>query len=277
MSRRESEPRSLADRVAAFRDEVLATADGGDREPPGSEVFDAVLRILAARSASSAPAASSAPTSPSSVTLSVPSPSSPSQVPPSVPRASSSLQPSVPGASLSSQPSVPGASLSSPPSPLPSPSSSAPSSSAPFSSAPSSSALSLSAPSSSAPSSSAPSSSSPSSFEVDLTLHDSIARRLAWRDSELRVLTDAGEVCRRLLAAARRELRAPDEEMEVAWAVAEAGSAAARILILLVLGRVARERAALLREELSHDRLAQAISRQREELARLERALGRNG
>jgi hypothetical protein len=152
-------PSALADRVAALRGQVLAGEQGGEREPPGSEVFDAVLRIL-------------------------------------------------------------------------------------------------------------------SRGDADRVLQDGIARRLAWRDSELRVLTDTGEVCRRLLAAAHRALRDPDEEMEVAQAVAEAGSAAARILIHLLVGRLARERAALLREELSHERLGQALERQKEELARLERARG---
>ncbi|HTE55484.1 MAG TPA: hypothetical protein VK698_31735 [Kofleriaceae bacterium] len=108
---------------------------------------------------------------------------------------------------------------------------------------------------------------------MDLALHDAIARRLAWRDSELRVLADAREVCRRLLATARRSLRDPQDEMEVAHAVAEAGSAAARILVALVLGRVGRERSALVREELAQERLTQAIERQREDLARLERAI----
>ncbi len=157
------EPRPLADRVAGLRDEVLSAPDGGEREPPGSEVFDAVLRILSGPD--------------------------------------------------------------------------------------------------------------PEASEVDLALQDGIARRLAWRDSELRVLSDAGEVCRRLLAAARRSIRDAEDEMAVARAVAEAGSAATRILTLLVLGRIARERAALLREELAHERLGQAIERQREELARLEQAL----
>ncbi len=91
------------------------------------------------------------------------------------------------------------------------------------------------------------------------------------------MLSDAREVCRRLLAVAKRELRDPMEEMEVAEAVAEAGSAAARILIVLVLGRVARERAALLREELAQERLAQAIERQREELRRLEELAAQAG
>ncbi|HYU14471.1 MAG TPA: hypothetical protein VEL05_00300, partial [Candidatus Acidoferrum sp.] len=129
------------------------------------------------------------------------------------------------------------------------------------------------------PASLAPGSAVPSAraAELDLALHDAIARRLAWRDSELRVLSDAREVCRRLLAVAKRELRDPMEEMEVAEAVAEAGSAAARILIVLVLGRVARERAALLREELAQERLAQAIERQREELRRLEELAAQAG
>jgi hypothetical protein len=154
---------TLADRVAAFRDEVLAAATG-DREPPASEVFDAVVRTLSRGRAASA-------------------------------------------------------------------------------------------------------------SEVDLALHDAIARRLAWGDSEIQILADGRDVCSGLLDAARRALRDPDEEMDVAVAVAEAGSAAARILLLLVLGRIARERAALLREELAQERLARAIERQRDELARLRRSV----
>jgi hypothetical protein len=105
---------------------------------------------------------------------------------------------------------------------------------------------------------------------LDLALHDSIARRLAWGDGESRVLTDSRDVCRRLLAATQRALRDPSDEMHVAMAAAEVGSAAARIVSLLVLGRVGRERSAQLREELAHDRLGQALVRQREELLRLE-------
>lgn len=105
---------------------------------------------------------------------------------------------------------------------------------------------------------------------LDLALHDSIARRLAWGDGESRVLTDSRDVCRRLLAATQRALRDPADEMHVAMAAAEVGAAAARIVSLLVLGRVGRERSSQLREELAHDRLGQALARQKEELARLE-------
>lgn len=37
----------LVESVSVLRDEVLDTVEHGDREPPGTEVFDAVLRALA--------------------------------------------------------------------------------------------------------------------------------------------------------------------------------------------------------------------------------------
>jgi hypothetical protein len=159
-----TKPSSLADRVAFLRDEVLATADSADRDQPGSEVFEAVLRGLAVTGETH------------------------------------------PG--------------------------------------------------------------------LDLALHDAVARRLAWGDTEAKVLADSTEVCRRLLAAAQRALRDPNDELVVAAAGARAACSAARIVALLVLGRVARERAAQLREELAQERLGQALERQREELARLEGAAG---
>lgn len=39
---------SLADRVMVLRDEVLDTADLGDPDPPGAEIFDAIVRALVA-------------------------------------------------------------------------------------------------------------------------------------------------------------------------------------------------------------------------------------
>jgi len=38
---------TLADRIQVLRDEVLDTAERGDRDPAGAEVFEAVLRALA--------------------------------------------------------------------------------------------------------------------------------------------------------------------------------------------------------------------------------------
>ena len=41
-----SESIDLAEAVRVLRDEVLDTAEHGDRDPPGSEVFEAVIRAL---------------------------------------------------------------------------------------------------------------------------------------------------------------------------------------------------------------------------------------
>ena len=43
----------LSDRVEVLRDEVLETAELGDRDPPGVEVFEAVLRQLDTRAETS--------------------------------------------------------------------------------------------------------------------------------------------------------------------------------------------------------------------------------
>ena len=40
---------NLADRVLVLRDEVLAIADVGDTDPPGAEIFDAIVSTIAAR------------------------------------------------------------------------------------------------------------------------------------------------------------------------------------------------------------------------------------
>lgn len=108
---------------------------------------------------------------------------------------------------------------------------------------------------------------------IDLTLHDAISRRLAWGDSEAQVLADADAVCKRLMEAAQRSFRDPEEEILVTAITGEVGSAAARIVALAVLGRSGRERATQMREELAQNRLRQALDRQREELGRLKAAL----
>jgi hypothetical protein len=46
----------LLDGVRVLRDEVLDTVEQGDREPPGSEVFDALLRSLSVGGGESVPA-----------------------------------------------------------------------------------------------------------------------------------------------------------------------------------------------------------------------------
>lgn len=106
---------------------------------------------------------------------------------------------------------------------------------------------------------------------LDLTLHDAVARRLAWGDSEETILSDAELVFVRLARAAQRALRDPDEEMLVLETAAEVVGSAARIVALAAVGRAGRDRAAALREELAQRRLKEALAEQQRNLQRLER------
>jgi hypothetical protein len=153
---------NLADRIQVLRDEVLATADRGDRDPPGAEVFEALIRHLAITD---------------------------------------------------------------------------------------------------------------SGAGIDLTLHDAIARRLAWGDSEETVLGDAGDVFQRLMKACVRALRDPDEQMAVTEAAGDILTSVARIVALAAVGRAARDRAARTREELAQRRLRDALTEQTATLARLQKEI----
>lgn len=105
---------------------------------------------------------------------------------------------------------------------------------------------------------------------LDLTLHDAVARRLAWGDTEQAILADADVVFTRLAKAAQRALRDPDEEMLVLEAAAEVVCSTARILGLAAVSRAGRDRAATLREEMAQRRLNEAVLEQERNLKRLE-------
>jgi hypothetical protein len=108
---------------------------------------------------------------------------------------------------------------------------------------------------------------------LDMVLREAINRRLAWGDAASAILADADGICRRTLDAAERSFREPRDELHVARAVAEVGCAVSRFVTLGAMTRAGRDRAAQLREELAQSRLRQALSRQKEELERLNRAL----
>jgi hypothetical protein len=105
---------------------------------------------------------------------------------------------------------------------------------------------------------------------LDLTLHDAVARRLAWGDTEETILSDAELVFARLARATQRALRDPDEEMLVLETAAEVVGSAARIVALAAVGRGGRDRAAALREDMAQRRLKEALAEQTRTLARLE-------
>lgn len=104
---------------------------------------------------------------------------------------------------------------------------------------------------------------------IDLTLHDAIARRLAWGDTEEVVLSDAEHVFHRLARAAERGLRDPAEEMLVLEVSAEVTTHVARIVAIAAITRSQRDRTARTREELAQRRLRDALVDQTATLTRL--------
>jgi hypothetical protein len=158
-----SDASKMTEAVRVLRDEVLDTARHGEREPPGSEVFEALLRALAARGDPS------------------------------------------PG--------------------------------------------------------------------LDLALHDAVARRLAWGDSEESVLADAEQVFDRLMTAVDRAFRDPADQMVVIEAATLVAVTVARVVALAAVGRASRDRAARMREEMSHRQLKDVLDKQKVTIARLEHDL----
>jgi hypothetical protein len=112
---------------------------------------------------------------------------------------------------------------------------------------------------------------------IDLTLHDAIARRLAWGDTEEVVLTDAAEVFGRLMVAVGRAMRDPEDQAAVAEVAGEVLTAVARIVALSALGRGGRDRAAHTREELAQRRLKDALAEQKTNLRRLQAEIKESG
>jgi hypothetical protein len=105
---------------------------------------------------------------------------------------------------------------------------------------------------------------------LDLTLHDSVTRRLAWGDSEEVVLADAEMVFDRLMIAVDRALRDPADRMVVIEAATQVAVTVARVVSLAAVGRASRDRAARLREEMSQRQLKEVLEKQRSSIIKLE-------
>jgi hypothetical protein len=109
---------------------------------------------------------------------------------------------------------------------------------------------------------------------IDLALHDSISRRLAWGDREDAVLADAQRVFDRLIVAVERAFRDRGDQMVVVEAATSVATAVARVVSLAVAARASRDRAGRLREEMAQRQLRDVLDRQKQAIARLERELG---
>lgn len=105
---------------------------------------------------------------------------------------------------------------------------------------------------------------------LDLTLHDAVARRLAWGDSEEVVLADAELVFDRLLASSERAFREPADQMVVMEAITQVAATVSRVVALAAVARAARDRAARMREEMAQRQLKDVLEKQKSTIQRLE-------
>lgn len=105
---------------------------------------------------------------------------------------------------------------------------------------------------------------------LDLTLHDSVARRLAWGDREEAVLADAEMTFDRLMTAVERAFRDPADRMVVIEAASQVAVTVARVVSLAALTRAARDRAERLREEMAQKQLELVLEKQRASIAQME-------
>ncbi|HEY5923987.1 MAG TPA: hypothetical protein VIV11_20045 [Kofleriaceae bacterium] len=105
---------------------------------------------------------------------------------------------------------------------------------------------------------------------LDLTLHDSVTRRLAWGDSEEVVLADAEVVFDRLMVAVERAFYDPADRMVVIEAATQVAVTVARVVSLAAVGRASRDRAARLREEMAQRQLREVLEKQRATIGKLE-------
>jgi hypothetical protein len=108
---------------------------------------------------------------------------------------------------------------------------------------------------------------------LDLTLHDSVARRLAWGDSEESVLADAELVFDRLMVSVERAFRDPEDQIAVIEAATQVATTVSRVVALAAVGRAGRERAARMREDMTQRQLREVLEKQKATIARLEHEL----
>ncbi|MFT3696957.1 MAG: hypothetical protein QM831_27695 [Kofleriaceae bacterium] len=105
---------------------------------------------------------------------------------------------------------------------------------------------------------------------LDLRLHESVARRLAWGDAEEVVLSDAQSVFDRLMTALDRAMQDPADRMVIIEAATQVAVTVARVVSLAAVARAGRDRATRLREELAQKQLEVVLEKQRAAIIRME-------
>jgi len=108
---------------------------------------------------------------------------------------------------------------------------------------------------------------------LDLALHDAVARRLAWGDSEEAVLADAELVFDRLMVSTERAFRDPADQIVVIEAATQVAVTVSRVVAMAAVARAGRDRAARMRDEMSQHQLKEVLERQKAAIERLEHEL----
>lgn len=108
---------------------------------------------------------------------------------------------------------------------------------------------------------------------LDLQLHDAVARRLAWGDSEESVLADAELVFDRLLVSVERALRDAADQLVVIEAITQMAVTVSRVVAIAAVARAGRDRATRMREEMAQRQLREVLDKQKASIARLEQEL----
>lgn len=108
---------------------------------------------------------------------------------------------------------------------------------------------------------------------LDLQLHDAVARRLAWGDSEESVLSDAEQVFDRLLVSVERALRDADDQLVVIEAITQVAVTVSRVVAIAAVARAGRDRATRMREEMAQRQLREVLDKQKATIQRLEAEL----
>jgi hypothetical protein len=109
--------------------------------------------------------------------------------------------------------------------------------------------------------------------DLDLALHDAVARRLAWGDLEEAVLADAEQVYDRLLTSVERAFRDPADQMVVIEAATQVAVTVSRVVALAAVARAGRDRATRMREEMAHQQLKEVLEKQKAAIKHLEHEL----
>ena len=94
---------------------------------------------------------------------------------------------------------------------------------------------------------------------LDMTLADSIRRRLAWGEDPTTVIVDCDSICKRLIGAAQRSFPDPEEATQVIQVVTGVACSVARLISRLAVQRASQERGLQRRELMVQRQLRSAL------------------